>query len=561
MSLSYRQKIRQYWLGPIIVFGLISSSLVQAQVSADEELRRRSQREAEERKAQQQTPDIFLQRGTEEKEKIDLPEEQPCFVIQTIELNGARHSAFNWIISYLQPYTAKCIGKNGINLILKRVTNELIARGYVTTRINIPEQDISKGTLKLQLVAGVIRQIKFADNDPRGSWKTAFPARAGDILNLRDLEQGLEQMTRLPSQEIDMQMTPGDIPGESDVVINRKKTKPWRGVVALDDSGSKATGKYQSSVNLAIDDLLGINDIVNLSLNANAKDSDGRGTRGDNASYSVPYGYWTFSMAASKYHYHQTIAGATQTFVSSGNSESIEARVQRLIDRGQRHKTLLQLRVNKKRSSSFIDDTEVLVQRRITTAAELALQHRQYIGQMTVDLNAAYRKGVPWFNAQDDNSLPDAPTTRYEIWTFDGNLTAPFSIRDLKLRYRGNLRMQTTDNLLFAQEFFAIGNRYTVRGFDGEQTLAAERGWLIRNDIGLPFAGGNHEFYIGIDHGEVSGPSADLLIGKQLIGSALGVRGNIKKFNYDVSIGWALRKPTGFSTQQPAYAFQLSYQF
>ncbi len=38
---------------------------------------------------------------------------------------------------------------------------------------------------------------------------------------------------------------------------------------------------------------------------------------------------------------------------------------------------------------------------------------------------------------------------------------------------------------LITQDRFSIGGRYTVRGFDGETTLIGERGWLLRNDLGL----------------------------------------------------------------------------
>ena len=48
-------------------------------------------------------------------------------------------------------------------------------------------------------------------------------SRPGDILNLRQgLEQGLEQMKRLPFRDVDFQLVPGKNPGESDVVITMK---------------------------------------------------------------------------------------------------------------------------------------------------------------------------------------------------------------------------------------------------------------------------------------------------------------------------------------------------
>ncbi|MFP3740989.1 POTRA domain-containing protein, partial [Burkholderia sp. SIMBA_019] len=81
-------------------------------------------------------------------------------------------------------------------------------------------------TLKFSLVPGVIRNLEFADADTRGTLKSAFPTRDGNVLQLRDLEQGLEQMKRVPNQDAAMQIVPGASPGESDVVVTVKRTKP-----------------------------------------------------------------------------------------------------------------------------------------------------------------------------------------------------------------------------------------------------------------------------------------------------------------------------------------------
>jgi hemolysin activation/secretion protein len=89
----------------------------------------------------------------------------------------------------------------------------------VTTRVLLPEHDVSTGTLKVALVPGVVRHLRFAAPNTRGIWKSAFAARDGDPLNLRDLEQGLEQMKRVASQDVDMKIEPTESPGESNVVI------------------------------------------------------------------------------------------------------------------------------------------------------------------------------------------------------------------------------------------------------------------------------------------------------------------------------------------------------
>lgn len=524
----------------------------------NEEIRHRILQEEQERKEREKEKDIFLQREQKGEEDLSLPVEEPAFLISSLELEGDGLEKFPWAKEYLQKYTGKSIGREGINLIVKRLTGQFVAKGYVTTRISIPEQDLSKGALKLILIPGIIRKISFANGN--ANWQTAFPMRPGDILNVRDLEQGLEQMKRVPSQDVDFQIAPGEKPGESDIIISLKKEKNWRVTLSLDDSGSKATGKLQSSATFSWDNLLGINDLFYLTLNSDGERAKTiKGTKGQSINYSFPYGYWTFTLIKEKYDYHQTIDGLNEKFFYSGESESNELRIQKLITRDQKSKTHLKFRVINKSSKSYVEDMEIQVQRKNVTAAEIALAKKQYQGQGVIEMELAYRWGVPWFNAQKDPENSKA-TSRYALWILNSSISTPVTLGSKKGTYYFNLKAQTTNNILYAADFFSIGNRYTVRGFDGEETLAAEKGWFIRNELGIPIAQGQ-EMYLGLDHGEVSGPSSEGLIGKSLTGMALGLRGGNKTLNYDIFLGWPLAKPDSLETAKTCVGFQLSYQY
>lgn len=528
-----------------------------------EEQHRRTRQEEQERLQRQQQKDIFLQKETKITEDISLPEETPSFTINKFELDGDHVARFPWAKDMLDQYTGRKIGMQGINIIVKGLTNAFIDRGYVTTRVLVPEQDLSGGTLRLTLVPGVIRDIHFQDTHTSGNWRTAFPARPGDILNLRDLEQGLEQMKRVPSQDVDLQIVPGEKPGESDVVIAVKRHKPWRLVTSFDDSGFKATGKLQTSETLFLDNLFGLNDLLNISVNSDA-DHDGQklGTRGDSVEYSFPYGRSTFAVNSSHYRYHQTVESSIQPFLSSGEADTLEFRVSHLVHRDQTRKTSLEFGVIKKKSRSYIDDTEIEVQRKDTTAAKIGISHRQYFGQTTFDAHLAFQKGVTWFGAQAGltDHVPGQPTTRYGMWLLNASLTTPVRIGKLQAYYSANLRAQYTDDLLYGSEFFSIGSRYTVRGFDGEQTLSAERGWFIRSEVSFPLTKAQCEIYVGLDTGQVSGPSTQYLLGRSVTGSVLGLRGAARNVQYDFFVGWPVHKPHGFVTGSPTYGFQLVHQ-
>lgn len=542
----------------ITIFSFVTTGYAQPlDLSDKEELKRRSQVEDQERQRKEQQRDTFLQKKQSATVQ-ELPLEETSFPIRQIVLEGSRAEQFPWAQKFLNQYAGKKIGQQGINIIVNNVTQAFIDRGYITTRIGIPEQDLSTGTLRLTLIPGVIRNIRFADSAPAGNWKTAFPTRPGNLLNLRDIEQGLEQMKRLSSQDVDFQIAPGDKPGESDIIIELKRSRLWNYVFSLDDSGSKTTGKLQSSAIVSMDNLFGRNDLLSVSFNKDADREDSiRGTKGSNILYSFPDGYWDFTFAVSNYDYHQTIQGYTQTFLSSGTTKSTQVDVQRLIHRNQTSKTSLRLRVTHKQTRSYIDDTEIEVQRKKVTVAEAAILQRVYRGRTVIDTELAHRWGVPWFHAQEDlEYFPE--TTRYRMWITDVNIMKPVKLGQKEGRYTMGLRAQFSSDRLFASEFFSIGNRYTVRGFDGEQTLTAEKGWYIRNELSIPLCDNGPEVYVGLDYGRVYGPYTQYLLGNELAGMALGVRGEGKNRSYEVFTGRPVKKPEGYRTQSWTFGFNVT---
>ena len=80
----------------------------------------------------------------------------------------------------------------------------------------------------------------------------------------------------------------------------------------------------------------------------------------------------------------------------------------------------------------------------------------------------------------------------------------------------------TNDTLNYIDDL-TIGSRYTVRGFDGETMLAAERGFYWRNELQVPIEHTGQFVYGGIDYGHVFGPNTAFLAGTQLAGTVVGL--------------------------------------
>lgn len=503
--------------------------------------------------------------------------ESPCFNISSIALVGDAAEQFQFALQEVlageHKATGRCLGAQGINVAMSHVQNAILMQGYVTTRVLAAPQDIKSGHLILTLIPGRVRQIRFADDaSPRGTKWNAIPVSPGDILNLRDIEQGLENLKRAPTAEADIQIEPAEgvnsKPGESDVVIRYKQDFPFRITLSLDDSGFDSTGRYQGGVTLSGDNLLTLNDLfyVNFNRDLGGGDSGSGGSRGNTVHYSIPYGYWLFGATASSYDYHQQVAGINQSYIYSGETENVEINASRLIYRNAINKTIVSVSAFLKKSTNYIDDTEIEVQRRRTAGWLLGFNQSWYLGRSLLDYNFIYRRGTGAFDAlkapEEDAGEGSA---RMEILAADVRYSLPFTFTApwgaQNLSYSANIRAQSNFTPLTPQDRFSIGNRYTVRGFDGELTLSADRGWFIRNDLNAFFGNSNQAVYVGLDYGEVDGQSSELLPGKHLAGGVLGLRGGYKGFSYDLFLGKPLEKPKGFETAKTAAGFNLNWTF
>jgi hemolysin activation/secretion protein len=108
----------------------------------------------------------------------------------------------------------------------------------------------------------------------------------------------------------------------------------------------------------------------------------------------------------------------------------------------------------------------------------------------------------------------------------------------------------------------SLGNRYTVRGFDGEYTLMGESGWYWRNEVSSHLAQWNSDIYTGIDIGAVYGPNTADLAGRAIVGAVIGLRGNfLSGLSYDVFAGIPLYKPDGYHTEHVTSGFTASWRF
>lgn len=101
--------------------------------------------------------------------------------------------------------------------------------------------------------------------------------------------------------------------------------------------------------------------------------------------HEIPYGFWTATLSGNTNTYYQQIAGVNQTFVSSGNSQTLDLKLQRVLSRSQADVFGMEMRLTKRFGASYIEDTEITQQRRDNTFVEAGLTDRHFFGSTQFD--------------------------------------------------------------------------------------------------------------------------------------------------------------------------------
>jgi len=546
---------------PLFIF---SQPLLAATSNSEQLIIQQQRQKALEQQLTPPTPDVRLSPPSSSFGRIAFPQEKPCFPIDQVELSG-QDKLPHWLPlqRIANQAQGRCLGGQGINLLMSTLQNRLVDHGYITTRVLAPTQDLKSGKLRLVVVPGYVRQVKLTpDSGHYIQPYSSFPAHAGNLLDLRDIEQGLENLQRLPTVQANMEIIPGEQPGESDIALSWKQERMWRIGASLDDSGTKSTGRYQGGLTLSLDNPFSLSDLFYISGSTDLQNQSGKGSKNITGHYSVPFGYWMAGVTANSYDYHQTIAGQNQDYRYSGKSKNLDFQLSRVLHRNGSQKTTLTYDVLARESSNYINDTEVEVQRRRTSGWRLGLQHRHYIQQATLDAGVSYQRGTRWFGAlpAPEETFGEA-TALSKIVQLNAQLDVPFSLFSQNFRYNVQYQRQISDTPLTPQDQFAIGNRWTVRGFDGERTLNANHGWFVRNDLAWRTPLQGQELYLGVDYGEVGGYGSDYLAGQHLAGGVVGLRGYAFKVGYDLFAGVPFSKPEGFSTSPVTLGFNLSWNY
>ncbi|MCP8350560.1 ShlB/FhaC/HecB family hemolysin secretion/activation protein [Pseudomonas sp. FBF18] len=411
------------------------------------------------------------------------PEDTRCFTIRHIVLEGAEHLGEREQRRLLEPYEGQCLGVGQLNALLKVVTDHYLNRGYITTRAYLPQQDLSSGTLQITVVEGRLDGLDSSSLASPRELAMAFPGTTGEVLNLRELEQLVDQLTRLPSRQAQLELVPGDEVGSSRVQLQGQRDKPWRVSATRNNDGDRSSGEQQMGLGLDWDSPLGLADQFSLRANQDAVSDHWRHSDSQYLNYSVPWGWWTFTYSYNQSYYRTRDDSSGFTFKLDGDSQMHQLRVERVIHRDALSKTAVNLGISHLRTNNYLDDSLIDVSSTRLSESQLGVNHGRRIGTAFLNLDAGWQQGIGAFDAQGaGNPHGTEPVARYNKYSLTLSYLQPFTLWGEAFSFDSLATGQRSEDPLYSPQRISVGGLNSVRGFK-QQTLTGNSGGYWRNQL------------------------------------------------------------------------------
>lgn len=259
----------------------------------------RFQNEAEARKRELESKGVKAPKiDMEEKKKGVAAAPGISFVLNDVKITGSSLFEPKDFQPLYQDYIGKTVTSKEINEMVDKIESRYKERGFLTTDVYIPEQQITGGILEIRVAEGKLGKITVEGT----KWFTKklvakyIHAKQNELLNIKELQRDLLRLNQNPDLEVKTVISAGQEPGTSDIILKVVDHFPYHIGGGADNQGTRLSGKYRGSVSARATNLTANNDFVFFN-SVNSADSSGQfvsyafpiDTRGTKVAFDFSY--------------------------------------------------------------------------------------------------------------------------------------------------------------------------------------------------------------------------------------------------------------------------------
>ena len=416
----------------------------------------------------------------------------------------------------IEKYVYLELSSDDIRNLLTDLTNKLISKGYTTSTVNFDKNnDLTTGTLNLEIVAGRIEDIRINSGNGLDKYKEffMFSKNKGKIFNIRDIDTATDNFNSINANNMTMEVLPGRKENYSRIEVkNRLKNKYTVGILANNYGDSKQNGIWRRGINLNIDSPLGIGDNFYFTYMTVPKKDPDRSwkkniedlapgeilpigpvgydpSKGDtlpykrrldmfNFGYTMKFRTYTLRLNSSKSIQESSFYSGNTVYDMYSSSRTTQANLEKILFRNQKSKVSFEAGIKQKHNQNYLEKS-VLSNRKLSIGT-VGLNTTTSLFSGILGVNLGYERGLKIFGAERDNGKLDInPKAQFDKYTLDVSYYKPITN---KFVYRANIYSSYSNDVLYGSERQTIGGAGSVGGFKND-TIQGDKAVEIDNEI------------------------------------------------------------------------------
>lgn len=384
----------------------------------------------------------------------------------------------------MQRYLEKPLTEGSLQKITREIVAHYRANDLPVVDAIVPEQDITDGVLKILILEGRITAVRTEGNRhfPNAILRRAIRLSPGERIAGEPLRQDIEWLNRNPFRQVNAVFTPGEAPGDTELILLTDDRPPVRLFTGYENTGHRLTrrSRYYAGLNWA--------NAFNQDHQFNYQftfSGDLESFRAHSGSYIVPLPWRHIATVFGSYI--DTSARVLDPFELTGNSWHTGARYAVPLPRPPRTTFNHEARIGGDYKSAntnlafggdeIFDVTAEVIQ----GMAGYEATWNDRAGRNFFGVDLFYSPGGVTGHNSDEVFAESRPGTSAEY--VYGQVRGE-RLTDLPMEFSWQLEgvfQATSDRLIFTEQL-ALGGHRTIRGYL-EREVTADEGYFIRNEI------------------------------------------------------------------------------
>ena len=441
---------------------------------------------------------------TEALPKTDIPQEVLPPLEQTTTPQGAP-SSLNVFVKEIRvtgttvfspeelsevaaPYVNQKLTTEDIEEVRQKITRLYIEKGYVSSGATIPDQDMGDGILTFAVVESALTDIQV--NGTNWFWPFYFSSRlnsaAGPPVNLNNLRDRMQLFLQDPRIErMNAELQPGTQPGESILAVNVEEASPWKAWLDFNNHQSPTVGAERGLATVSHLNLLGLGDAISFTY--------GRSKGVDpliDVSYSIPFTPWDTTLIVQyRKNDFEVVESPFKPLDIESETDIFSISLRQPVYRTPKQEIALTLTGEHLRNENFLLGIPFAFTPGSTSKGKVKISALRFAQEWThrlpnqvLSARSRFSFGLKVLDATT-NSSSNVPDSNFLSWL--GQIQGARRLETLNMQVIGRMDLQIANDRLFPLEQYAMGGRFTVRGYR-ENTIVRENAFLFSAETRIP---------------------------------------------------------------------------